>query len=180
MKQHRRSTALSLDQLKIASPCDANWDGMAGDDRVRHCRQCGLNVYNIAQLTRSEAESLIREHSASGQRLCARLYRRADGTVITRDCPVGLAALKARARRGWQRAAASIALLMATGTLFGVVNSRSQRNAQGLDELEPFKMVKSVINPAPPPPVAIPMGRCVMGDIAMPAPNQVALVNPAS
>jgi hypothetical protein len=60
---------------------------MAGDDRVRHCAECNRNVYNFAELTRAEIDELV---ATSEGRLCARLYRRADGTMITKDCPVGL------------------------------------------------------------------------------------------
>lgn len=76
---------MALD-LRIASPCTADWDGMAGDDRSRHCAQCNLSVYNFAELTRAEIEELVATREG---RLCARLYRRADGTMITKDCPVG-------------------------------------------------------------------------------------------
>src|SRR5512144_2722432 len=82
--------------LGIASPCPASWESMKGDDRVRFCELCNLNVYNFAQLTQTEAAALI---ANSEGRICARLYRRADGTVITRDCPVGLRALRRRAAR---------------------------------------------------------------------------------
>jgi hypothetical protein len=82
-----------LNHLRIASPCPANWESMKGDDRVRFCELCNLNVYNIAELTRSEAASLVA--NAEG-RICARLYRRIDGTVITRDCPVGWRAIRRR------------------------------------------------------------------------------------
>ena len=66
---------------------------MNGDDRVRFCHHCHLNVYNISALSRSETESLI---ASTEGRLCARLFRRADGTVLTKDCPVGLRALRRR------------------------------------------------------------------------------------
>jgi len=66
---------------------------MKGDDRVRFCDLCQLQVYNIANLTRPEATSLI---SKSEGRICARLYRRADGTVMTKDCPVGWRAIRRR------------------------------------------------------------------------------------
>ena len=69
---------------------------MTGDDRTRHCDLCNLHVYNIAQLTRKEAESLIANTEG---RICARLYRRPDGTVITKDCPVGLRAVRRRVAR---------------------------------------------------------------------------------
>ncbi len=76
-----------LHDIKIARPCGARWDLMNGNDQVRHCRSCKLNVYNISNLTRTAAENLIAKHEG---KLCVRLYRRKDGTVVTRDCPAGL------------------------------------------------------------------------------------------
>lgn len=57
---------------------------MTGDERVRHCAQCKLNVYNISALSTKEATDLIREKEG---RLCLRFYRRPDGTIITDNCP---------------------------------------------------------------------------------------------
>ena len=85
-----------LKHLRIASPCTADWEGMVGDERRRFCGQCELHVYNLSGLTRREAEDLITR--AEG-RLCLRFYRRADGTVLTRDCPVGLRAVRRRISR---------------------------------------------------------------------------------
>jgi len=73
-----------LDNINIASPCHAAWEEMAGNDRVRHCQECNLNVYNFAAMTEAEIATLVR--STEG-RLCARLYRRTDGTLLTADCP---------------------------------------------------------------------------------------------
>jgi hypothetical protein len=83
----------SLDRLYVSSPCTADWETMPGDERVRFCSQCHLNVYNISALTRKQAEKLIAETEG---RLCAKLYRRADGTIITRDCPIGIRAIRRR------------------------------------------------------------------------------------
>jgi carboxypeptidase family protein len=88
--------ALSLDTIHVASPCSASWATMTGDDRVRHCQGCKLNVYNLSEMTRSEAEQLIAAHEG---RMCVRFYRRADGTILTRDCPRGLRALTERVSR---------------------------------------------------------------------------------
>jgi len=55
---------------------------MAGDDRVRHCSQCNRNVYNFAAMTLAEVDELI---STREDRLCARLYQREDGTILTSD-----------------------------------------------------------------------------------------------
>jgi hypothetical protein len=76
-----------LESLTIAAPCPASWDQMEGDDRVRFCSLCQQAVYDMSALSRAEAEALIAK--ATG-RLCLRLFRRADGTVMTRDCPVGV------------------------------------------------------------------------------------------
>jgi len=85
-----------LVNLRIAEPCQAGWEGMAGDERVRHCTLCSLNVYNFAEMMRDEVRALLLRTEG---RLCARLYRRADGTVITRDCPTGMRAMRRRASR---------------------------------------------------------------------------------
>jgi hypothetical protein len=86
---------------------------MDGDERVRFCRQCGLHVYNLAEMTRAEAESLV---ARTEGRLCARLYRRADGTVLTKDCPKGLRAVRLRARRAAGAAFAAVLSLVASAS----------------------------------------------------------------
>jgi len=97
------SPASFLDDVRIASPCRANWDEMIGDDRVRFCGQCTKNVYNLCALSREDAEALLRAGQArdgrftgAGEGICVRLYRRADGTVITADCPDGVRRKKRR------------------------------------------------------------------------------------
>lgn len=72
-----------LDDLVIETACEEPWDGMRGDDQVRHCAACRLDVHDLSALTRPEAEALVR--GADG-RLCARIHRRPDGRVLTRDC----------------------------------------------------------------------------------------------
>jgi len=63
------------------------------DERVRFCSQCNLNVYNLSGMSRQEAEALITKTEG---RLCVRFYRRADGSILTQNCPVGLKAIKRR------------------------------------------------------------------------------------
>jgi hypothetical protein len=82
-----------LNHVRVAAPCPADWDQMIGSERMRFCGQCNLNVYNLSSMTRSEAESLIARNEG---RLCVRFYRRRDGSVITKDCPVGLRAIRRR------------------------------------------------------------------------------------
>src|SRR5438045_9715621 len=47
-------------------------------------------------MTKSEVESFLMK--AEG-RICGRFYQRADGTMLTRDCPLGLRAVKQRVSR---------------------------------------------------------------------------------
>ncbi len=48
-----------LNNIRIASPCSANWNEMYGNDRKRFCGDCKLNVYNLSDMTRQEAENLL-------------------------------------------------------------------------------------------------------------------------
>jgi hypothetical protein len=97
-----------LDDIRVANPCRANWGEMTGDDRVRHCSACSRSVYNIAAMTAAEAVALIEGREGG---ICGRLYRRADGTVVTADCPP--AAPRRRFRRVQALAIVLIALLLA-------------------------------------------------------------------
>jgi hypothetical protein len=100
-----------LDQIRVATPCTADWDEMAGDGYVRFCARCQLNVYDLSSITRLEAEALVRD---SEGRQCVRFYRRSDGTMVTSDCPVGVRRRRLR-QRLWARVAtagASAALLL--------------------------------------------------------------------
>lgn len=85
-----------LDDVKVAAPCPANWDEMIGCEQVRFCSQCSLNVYNLSGMSKKEAESII---ARTEGRLCVRFYRRADGTILTNNCPVGLRAIRRRLSR---------------------------------------------------------------------------------
>jgi hypothetical protein len=99
-----------LDHIRVAAPCSESWDAMTGDDRARTCARCQHQVFDLSQMTRDEAEALI--HSRTG-RLCVRYFRRADGTILTADCPVGV-----RKRRRRRRVAVAIgATLAATGAV---------------------------------------------------------------
>ena len=94
-----------LDEIKVASPCPALWSEMKGDAQKRFCEDCKLNVYNLSVMTRAEIDMLLQN---SGERTCIRFYRRADGTLLTRDCPVGLAAVRRKLVAGWTWAAAQM------------------------------------------------------------------------
>ncbi len=79
----RNLPMLNLDRIVIDSPCSEDWNGMAGEGRVRFCGSCEKNVFDLSSLTREDAEALL---AANGATPCVRLYRRADGTVVTGLC----------------------------------------------------------------------------------------------
>jgi hypothetical protein len=111
-----------LKNVRVASPCNVDWNQMLGDDRARFCGQCNLNVYNLSDMTRSEAELLIGNKEG---RLCVRYYKRKDGSIITRDCPVGLRAIRRRMSY-IARAVSSATLSFFAGLgVFGIVSRLS-------------------------------------------------------
>lgn len=123
--------SVNLDSLRIATPCAMGWEQMTGNDRVRFCDQCGLNVYNIAELSRPEAEALI---ASSEGRICARLFRRVDGTVLTKDCPVGLRALRMRVSK--KAAAVFAALVSISSAAFGQQSSAKQEKTSCVPQMK--------------------------------------------
>lgn len=87
----------AIDQIEISSPCSESWDGMRrtpGEEWVRFCGKCRQNVYNVEAMSRGRARRLIAEREG---RVCVRILRRPDGTVVTADC---WARLRAARRRG--------------------------------------------------------------------------------
>lgn len=149
-----------LNNIKIASPCSADWDAMYGDDRKRFCGDCKLHVYNLSGMTKADAESLITK--AEG-RLCVRFYKRADGTVITENCPVGWAKVKHRTKV-FATAAFSMIMALLTG-VFIVSLFAKQRPLMG-DLRIPFT------TPTPPPPP-----EHTMGAVALPPANRSTNTN---
>jgi len=122
-----------LRNVKVASPCRADWDRMIGNERARFCGQCELNVYNLSSMSTLEAESLI---ARTEGRLCVRYYRRKDGSIITQDCPVGLRRLKARAAR-IKRAVASLVLGFLAG--LGFHSAANRFGSFLLDPIAPWE-----------------------------------------
>lgn len=139
-----------LDRIGVASPCSMRWDDMAGDERARHCGACRLNVYDISAMTRREAATLIQ---ANEGRLCVRLHRRTDGTVITRNCPVGVR----RVRHAIVRLAGSVAaaLVLAIGAAAAMGERLRGRSVRVVDT-EPYvtltKLLRTPPAVVPPPP----------------------------
>lgn len=154
-----------LNNLKVASPCSQDWEAMIGSERKRFCGECKLNVYNLSGMTRAEAENLLIN---SEGRLCVRFYKRADGTVLTKDCPVGWQALKKRLSR---TAAAFVSLLFGLLSGLGLMSLRSQPREERL-------MGAVAYQPTPVPkqtPEYAEMGKiAVMGNFTVPTPKPKA------
>jgi hypothetical protein len=123
-----------LDRLDVASPCQESWEDMEGDAQVRHCQRCDHAVYDLSGLPEDAALGLL-ERAAGGERICGRFKRRADGRVITADCPSQLQ--KARGGSWIRRVAGLLVTLVGAGLASGCQ-----------DEPEP---VMGLICPEPPP-----------------------------
>lgn len=126
-----------LDSIHIASPCSANWNEMYGNERKRFCGRCKLNVYNLSDMTRQEAENLL---LSSEGRLCVQFFRRADGTVLTKNCPVGWQAVR---RRVWKIATAAFSIF--AGLFTGVTGfNLLTRLTESISSFRPIEVVGAV------------------------------------
>jgi hypothetical protein len=137
---------MALEDLRIATPCSADWDEMSGDARVRFCGSCEKNVYNLSAMTRAEAEALVREREG---RICVRLFQRRDGTVITSDCPVALERQRLH-RRVWAKltgigASAALVLGLFGGRARGDLTIKDGKNGTAATPVRAF------MGAAPPP-----------------------------
>lgn len=132
-------TAPLLDSLKIASPCNEPWDKMVGDARTRFCPKCEKSVHNLSEMPRAEAEAFLQ--SVAGP-VCVRMYKRADGTVISSDCPVGVK--KKRVKR----------LFLATiGAAAGAIAFWRYEESMVMGEMQPIERPMGTVSmPEPPPP----------------------------
>ncbi|HSK73824.1 MAG TPA: hypothetical protein VK892_19155 [Pyrinomonadaceae bacterium] len=143
-----------LNNIRIASPCSANWNEMVGDERRRYCGECKLNVYNLSGMSRRDAENLI---LSSEGRLCVRFYRRTDGTILTKDCPVGWKAIK---RRVSQTAAAFASLIFAFLSGIGLTAyfNQASKKSPVMSEIRMENNFQPTVYPEPEP---------LMGDAAV-------------
>lgn len=147
-----------LENVAIAAPCTASWDAMVGDDRVRFCGKCEKNVYNLSAMPRDEAEALL---AAREGKMCVRLYKRADGTVMTNDCPVGV---KRRRRR--RAVAGVIGGGMMAASAASLFSATTRMGEAGLPETPPIQGTAVVMQGDPAPtkvPPTEPTTNTVMG-----------------
>jgi hypothetical protein len=106
LKRLRSAQLKVLNDLNVASPCSADWGQMEGDDKSRYCAECRLHVFDLSAMDLEEAAETIAQHSDG---LCVRFFRRHDGTVLTRDCPVGIERKRQTRRVEIRRAVCGVA-----------------------------------------------------------------------
>jgi hypothetical protein len=150
---------------------------MTGDALARHCAKCQLNVYNVSELTEAEVAALFQKTEG---KVCGRVYRRADGTVLTKDCPTGVALLRRRALAAVTMAATLVLAVLG----FGLLRSKKScdvdpdatwfdrvvgtRAIEARETLRETKTLGPVINELYPVPVVAP--RAVMGKMMIRTP----------
>jgi hypothetical protein len=171
---------INLDDLRVATPCFARWEDMAGDERARFCGQCSKDVFNLSAMTHGEIERLIQKTEG---KFCGRLYQRPDGRMLTADCPAGKMRRRNRlARLGGTLFAAVMflfgarPLLLAQGKLKSDATNTEPRRLMGEMSVSPARMGDMAL----PPPMVMggicaPTNRpttnsppALMGKIAMP------------
>lgn len=131
---------------------------MPGDATTRICGACTHPVHNLSAMTAPEAEAFLAQQLRPGMKpACVAFYRREDGTILTQDCPVGVAAWRRRIATKMLRMAVAMALLISGA----IVLSAKQRAgvAQRLRASQPFRTVCEWVSPSPvvppaPPPLA--------------------------
>lgn len=133
-----------LNNVRIASPCSADWEQMFGDDRKRFCGDCKLNVYNLSAMSRDEAENFV---TAAEGRVCVRYFARPDGTVITEDCPVGWAKFKKRTRTMATALASLVATLIAGIFAVSIFTKRVESQVVGTMYVTPTPTPKTKPTP---------------------------------
>jgi hypothetical protein len=157
-----------IDGLEIATPCEIPWDSLAGDARVRHCGKCKQNVYNIEAMSRGEALRLV---AAREGRVCLRIFRRPDGTVVTADCWSRLRAARARGLGAFVAVLVVAGLAELAAMAFGLLGLRRLTDGgRTMGAVAPVPTV-SVPRPGAPPPAIVPPGDWLMGKPTQQAPR---------
>ena len=141
-----------LPNIQVATPCHADWNQMVGDDRVRHCASCDKDVFNLSAMTREQAEAVI---LAKAGNLCARYYQRHDGTILLKDCSVGIA--QKRKRRVIAAGAAGLLAMGGAAAWFAKHRARAPQSTMGLVAITPSSdslpvSVQGQVRDVPPPP----------------------------
>ncbi len=157
MKRKKVSTAI-LDNVYLASPCSMSWDAMTGDERKRACSGCGKNVFNLSDMTKSEAEKFLVDNGTSQ---CAIFFRRDDGSIMTDDCPRALRKIRNQCKLVVKVAVGLIAFLVAlpAHAQKSVTNSKNDKDTTSSTKL--IEVKPQLIHVEPTPRVALPGGMMI-------------------
>lgn len=176
---------IDLDKIRVASPCNARWEDMGGDERARFCGQCQKNVFNLSAMTRMQIETLIREKEG---KFCGRFYQRRDGRMITADCPSGQRRRRDRLVRWGGAMFTTLLLILGVRT----TGRAQEKNKHAAPKSDPTRLMGEVsVAPALMGDIALPLASVtnrepmIMGKIALPQPavtNKVGVLTncPAS
>jgi len=200
-------TKLSLNVIKVATPCHESWDAMHGKADKRFCDSCEKHVFNLSEMTADEARDVVTQYAGSPEGLCVRYKRDHAGQMITTDHPAPESRpgrLQNNTRRASRRMAGTawepLVLMMsfgamATSFLAGVsamffggpaVNNDVPANQPPPGEIEP-QIMGMICPPQPPQPAPQPvqppeiMGEMemIMGDVVFEEPiRQVQPIPP--
>jgi len=116
-----------LEEVRIPTPCHADWDRMAGDNRSRFCDSCAKHVHDLKGYTRAEIAALF----AAEEPPCVILTKTAAGRVRTADDPPW---------RGWWKPARFFVLVWAMAAyVSGSGCSTQGKPAPAMGEPVPLK-----------------------------------------
>ena len=73
---------IPLKQVRVENPCAADWEQMAGTEKVRFCAGCCKNVHNLSAMTRAEAAQTLAQPEGLP---CVRFHHDAVGAPLTRE-----------------------------------------------------------------------------------------------
>ncbi len=155
---------INVDGIRVASPCHARWNDMDGDERARFCGQCSKHVFNLSAMTRVQIETLIQEKEG---KFCGRFFRRADGTMLTADCPSRLRRIRARLAKVGGALCALVLSVVGCSSRHANSN-QGERMGQVLMGDVAVSPVACATNPTPE----------IMGLIALPEPRQPSNSDP--
>ncbi len=120
-----------LNNITIPEPCNADWHSMVGNDQVRFCEHCSLDVHNLSAMTRRQAQRLV---ARSNGRLCVQYH--SDSTGLARTLPLSQKLHRIN-RRVSQIAAGAF-----TATL-SITNAMAQQGASGPIEELPARIAQA-------------------------------------
>ena len=151
-----------LDCVSVAAECPADWNQMMGSERVRFCDQCNCHVYNLSGMSKKTAEALL---VSTEEHLCIRYYRRADGTILTQNCPVGLRAIKRKVRRA---VGAMLSAVLSFCAGLGLYGATFRPEAQKAIMMGAVVVEEPELVAEPSPTVEPIMGKMVTGQAVIP------------